>query len=226
MPDRAVAFGGVRDVLLVVVTVATAFGLGAASAHIGGGVASVRPAPSLTLGPASGDDAGRDFMRVRYAAQRATAANPERSAGASVAALRTARQAAANQQRADTARIRFFGDGGGRKETSGGRDPYDRRSFILETASLMHRRGWIGLSTRAGAEPVDVGRYPRSARVAAGRDQTGGPAMLASSHHPPVCRGDARIAGDPWDHTVIPGRRSSACGRWARRAAPLHPGAA
>lgn len=77
-------------------------------------------------------------------------------------------QEAANQRMTDTLGARFSGDGGGRKEANAGRDPYNRRSFILETASLMHRRGWIGLSATVGAGSVDVSAYPWSPRLTPG----------------------------------------------------------
>ena len=167
MPERPDALAGARDVLLVVFTVVLAFGLGAVSAHVGAGAPSGNPAFNPAVSPAPGQDAEHDHTRIQHAAPRVTAANPEVDAETSAAALRTAREEAANQRMADNLRDRFSGAGAGRKEAHAGRDSNNPRSFILETASSIHRRRWIGLSARVGAEPADVSVYPRSARSTA-----------------------------------------------------------
>jgi hypothetical protein len=42
---------------------------------------------------------------------------------------------------------RWSGEGGGRMDTVGIRDPYSRRVYLLETASFMHQRAWIALES-------------------------------------------------------------------------------
>ena len=50
--------------------------------------------------------------------------------------------------------VRFSGDGAGRHQLTSTTNPYDGRAFILETASNLHRRGWLSVGARAPAVTI------------------------------------------------------------------------
>ena len=139
MPVGLPALTGAHDMLLVLATAAIAFGFGAVSAGIGAKSLSVLPTASATVFPTN---TGRATCAEEPRASAAWRAFPNTNEIAAAARVTS------GQAREAEPRDRFAGDGPGRRGATAGRDPYDRRGYLLESASLLHRRGWIGLSTQ------------------------------------------------------------------------------
>lgn len=147
MPVRPLAFAGARDVLFVVVSTVMAF-FGVAMAAVGDDSPAVPAAISPIVSRSIDARPERPERQRAWAAFRTTASlNPFAKAAA------TAR-IDPGQAGEPAPRDRFAGEGPVRKGAIAERDPYDRRAYILETASLMHRRGWIGLSAERTAAPA------------------------------------------------------------------------
>ena len=142
MPERHVSVPILRDVLLVALVAAIAFALGVAAAGYGAGLESSDPAAT----GGGGESRGATLTRVAAFGSRTSPTTPARQPRLR-ATVDLPRPDAAN--RPETAPVvpaeRFSGDGAGRRETAIVQDPHNRRAYIMETASLLHRRGWIGL---------------------------------------------------------------------------------
>lgn len=127
MPDRSVSFAGIRDLLLVLATAVVAFGFGAASAGIDVDSSAAPTASAVSLASAAGEDTAQPQEKSVSAASSLWAA-PDR-----VAAVVSAAPASRTRAGGSTPRGRFSGEGAGRKGASAARDPYNRRSYILDT---------------------------------------------------------------------------------------------
>ena len=95
---------------------------------------AVRPNPAAPFGP---------FSRASASGHELAATELPRDAGMSGGAI-------VETPATEPPSERFSGEGAGRKRAVVVRDPYNRRAYLLESASLLQRRGWIGLSSDVG----------------------------------------------------------------------------
>lgn len=164
MSYSPVSLAVARDVLLVLATAVLVVALGAAAAGVGIAVvtraqAAAVLAGEVAIGPSGSDRLSpappRGSAHLTISPRQRPAAEPPRVSAAANAGL-TASPGAA------TPGERFSGEGAGRQERVILRDPHNRRSYILETASLLHRRGWIGLESPVAGAPKgeDAPRHP------------------------------------------------------------------
>ncbi len=153
MSARTILVTGARGAALVLVTTMLAFLLGAmapgfemASGSTSAGSYqpaveapnardAVRPNPAAPFGP---------FSRVSAPGHELATVGLPRDAGRFSGAI-------VETSAAQPPSERFSGEGAGRKHAVVARDPYNRRAYLLESASLLQRRGWIGLSSDGGA---------------------------------------------------------------------------
>ncbi len=141
MPGRLISDSSMRDALLVVMVATLAFALG---------VSRMRTEPNPTTLQMSAAGPGKPrFSTVDSVLEF----GPTLRTLALVAAARTQQvsldtrhyPATTATMATSTLEERFSGEGGGRRDISGGSDPFSRRAYLLDTAALMLRRGWIGL---------------------------------------------------------------------------------
>lgn len=147
MPRRLLSLSNARDFLLVLTTVIIVVVLGVLSVRFALDGATVDPA-SVSAAARPGHAGG---------AQTRDSIKPAMSlglveTGATVTLTGPSRPAPAVAPEQLAPVERFSGESGGRKETIIIRDPGNPRTFLLETASLMHRRGWIGVENRVDRE--------------------------------------------------------------------------
>jgi hypothetical protein len=149
MSIRTISIAGARVVALVLVTTMVTLTLGVMAPGVE--MASESTSAEYYRPVAEAPNA-RDAVRPNRAPPfgRASASGPElaaielpRDSGMSGGAIVEISAAAPPSER-------FSGEGAGRKHAVVARDPYNRRAYLLESASLLQRRGWIGLSSNGG----------------------------------------------------------------------------
>ena len=157
MSARTISIAGARDAARVLVTTMVAFLLAAlapslewASESTSAGTYrpvveapnardTVRPNPAAPFGP---------FSRASAPRHEPAAAELPRDAGMSGGAI-------VETPATEPPSERFSGEGAGRKHAVVVRDPYNRRAYLLESASLLQRRGWIGRVSDVRAATTD-----------------------------------------------------------------------
>lgn len=145
MPERHVSVPILRDVLLVALVAAIAFALGVAAAGYGAGGGTPDPASATGRGDISGSGVTRG---VAFAGLSSPTTPFRHNRMRATVELPRADVSRATDPAPALPAERFAGDGAGRRETTIVQHPHNRRAYIMETASLLHRRGWIGLDER------------------------------------------------------------------------------
>jgi len=136
-------------VALVVVTTMVALALGVMAPGVEMASESTSAGSYQSVGEApNARDAGRPNPDAPFS--RASAPGHELAAIGLPRDARRSRGAIVETPPAERISERFSGEGAGRKHAVVERDPYNRRAYILESASLLQRRGWIGLSRDGG----------------------------------------------------------------------------
>ncbi len=152
MSIRTILVAGARVVALVLATTMVALALGvmapgvemasestsAGSYQPAGDSPNARDAVRPNRAPPFGP-----FSRASVPGQELAATDLPRDAGMSGGVIVEIPEAAPPSER-------FSGEGAGRKHAVVARDPTNRRAYLLESASLLQRRGWIGLASDVG----------------------------------------------------------------------------
>lgn len=163
MPGRRDWSSSVRDALLVVVVATFAFALGLLATGI-----EFDDTPFQVVGAMRGGSGlgSTDPVLGRGTTSRVLALYSSHQSGGAIARLRSAPVLTPSRPgAASVPEERFSGEGAGRRDHITASDPHSRRSYILDTASLMHRRGWIGLESRVAA--ATAGGVDNASRPAA-----------------------------------------------------------
>ncbi|MGH2618280.1 MAG: hypothetical protein ACRDJC_23875 [Thermomicrobiales bacterium] len=148
MPARPISLSSGRDVLLVAVVATVAFALGAVAAEHEDDPGTPRLVPvSYRGGP--GDRARAADENPSLSPLRALTLPPPRHTRPAHAPPRVAPALPlAPTPPPSLPRKRFSGDGAMRREIALMRIACSGRVYLLQTASLLHRREWIGLEDR------------------------------------------------------------------------------
>ena len=157
MRGHSIGFAAGRDMALVVATAAIAFILGALSASVNDGHSSAPPNfhPPFVDASFAPVAAGQGHSSIDVLRLEARPDRHERG-GPIVSAARPETPS----QGAATPREWIPGEGAGQTGRTSSRNPYSRRAYIQETASLLYRRGWIGLEINPTAAARENPVYP------------------------------------------------------------------
>lgn len=143
MPRRLLPLSTTRDAMLVLATILFALLLGTVAPEL---PSSDTPG-AATFGSA-GVRLGSGSGLPRSVAMTAAAALGRTERDRAISASDCPRPAPATVLESPRPGEHFSGNGGGRKETVIIQDLHNRRAYLIETTSLMHRRGWIGVASR------------------------------------------------------------------------------
>jgi hypothetical protein len=149
MSARTILVAGARVVALVVVTTMVALTMGVMAPGVEMASESTSAGSYQSVGEApNARDTGRPNPDAPFSG--ASASGLEMAAVGSPRDTGRSSGAIVETPSAEQISERFSGEGAGRKHAVVARDPYNRRAYILESASLLQRRGWIGLSRDGG----------------------------------------------------------------------------